>query len=232
LGNPGFIIFAIFAGVGLVLDLKVQTKYTRGVRGAMEKSAKSRWIPAGLHPSVLTLGGLLLCVASAPVLYYEHDHWQWVAAAIIAFFVGSMLDVLDGSVARQNGKTTPLGKFMDSNTDRIGEAAVLIAFVMLFRHRTEGWPLLCAAVAIFASQAVSYARSTAEATGLQGKKPDSGLARRAERCTAILGAMVWQAAGWNAAYWIGLLAILCVITVGQRWWTAIKEHYHQKTARS
>ena len=39
----------------------------------------------------------------------------------VVFVVGSILDILDGALARAGGKTTPFGAFLDSTTDRVSE---------------------------------------------------------------------------------------------------------------
>ena len=59
-----------------------------------------------------------------------------VGAAV--FVIGSLLDILDGALARAGGKATPLGAFVDSTTDRMGEAAMLGAIGLVFmRHGHE-----------------------------------------------------------------------------------------------
>ena len=49
----------------------------------------------------------------------------WFASAALnlaagIFVVGSLLDILDGALARAGGRTTPFGAFLDSTTDRVG----------------------------------------------------------------------------------------------------------------
>ena len=63
------------------------------------------------------------------VLFY------WLAALV--FVVGSLLDILDGALARAGGKTTPFGAFIDSTTDRVSEGFMLtaIAYILATQHR-------------------------------------------------------------------------------------------------
>ena len=49
----------------------------------------------------------------------------------VVFALGSMLDILDGALARAGGKATPFGAFLDSTTDRIGEAFMLGAIALV-----------------------------------------------------------------------------------------------------
>ena len=48
------------------------------------------------------------------------------------FVVGSILDILDGALARAGGKSTPFGAFIDSTTDRVGEGFMLAAIALVF----------------------------------------------------------------------------------------------------
>ena len=45
----------------------------------------------------------------------------------LLFVVGSLLDILDGALARTSGKGTPFGAFLDSTLDRLSDAALAIA---------------------------------------------------------------------------------------------------------
>ena len=56
--------------------------------------------------------------------------FYWLGAAV--FVVGSVLDILDGALARVGGKSTPFGAFFDSTTDRVGEGAMLAAIGLVF----------------------------------------------------------------------------------------------------
>ena len=57
----------------------------------------------------------------------------WLGAAV--FVAGSILDILDGALARAGGKTTPFGAFLDSTTDRVGEGFMLAAIAYVFARR-------------------------------------------------------------------------------------------------
>src|SRR5581483_7543800 len=87
----------------------------------------------GVTPNVLTTTGVSLCIAAAVLVPFE-DHGRllffWLAAGV--FVVGSVLDILDGALARVGGKSTPFGAFIDSTTDRVGEGAMLAAIALVF----------------------------------------------------------------------------------------------------
>ncbi|HVX48351.1 MAG TPA: CDP-alcohol phosphatidyltransferase family protein [Candidatus Saccharimonadales bacterium] len=218
--SHGHLAFLIVAASLLILDIRAQRWYTRGVRGAMESTAESSWIPDWLNPNYLTVSGVAMCIVTAPLAYFKHADSGWVILGIALFLVGSLLDVLDGSVARQLGKTTPFGKFLDSNTDRMGECAVFIALGMLLYQQRNAGGVLAAFLAIVGSFLVSYARATTELAQVKAtvkKKTDFGLARRAERCTAIIAILLWMAIGWSWTPWLYLITALVWLTVAQRW---------------
>src|SRR6185312_15404965 len=87
-------------------------------------------------PNMLTTSGVLLCAAASIVVLFESRNellFYWLAAVV--FVLGSLLDILDGALARAGGKTTPFGAFLDSTTDRVGEGAMLGAIGLVFsRH--------------------------------------------------------------------------------------------------
>jgi CDP-diacylglycerol--glycerol-3-phosphate 3-phosphatidyltransferase len=133
--------------------------------------------------------------------------------------VGSIIDILDGALARARGQATPFGAFIDSTTDRISEGAVLCAATLVFARHGDTWPVAAVFVALVASFLVSYTRARAEALGLEGK---AGLMGRAER--VVLLAAILLAAPWGALpYGIALLAVLASGTVAQRIFSVHKQ---------
>ena len=90
-----------------------------------------------MTPNALTTAGVSLCLAASVLVYFENRNpWLFYWAGAVVFVVGSILDILDGALARAGGKTTPFGAFLDSTTDRIGEGAMLGAIALVF-HRHD-----------------------------------------------------------------------------------------------
>src|SRR5262249_31955275 len=134
----------------------------------------------------------------------------WSAAVL--FVVGSVLDILDGALARHGGKATPFGAFLDSISDRVSEGFVLTAMALVFSRHGNEVALAFAIAAMGRSSLVSYARAKAELLGLKG---DTGLGSRAERVVIITGGLVF--APWGGLqYAIYFLAATAWFTVGQR----------------
>ena len=128
------------------------------------------------------------------------------------FIVGSVLDILDGALARATGRSTPFGAFVDSTTDRIGEAAMLGSIGLVLARQGNEVALAFAFAAVAGSFLVSYTRARAEALGLRG---DVGLSSRAERVVIISAGLVL--APWGFLPWaIYILAASAWITVLQR----------------
>ena len=186
--------------------------YTSGARELASRSvaplARTRVTPNGL-----TASGVLLCAAASVLVLFENRDqllFYWLAAFV--FVTGSVLDILDGALARAGGKTTPFGAFIDSTTDRVSEGFMLtaIAYVLATHHHPVFVAVTVAAVA--GSFLVSYTRARAEALGLRG---DVGIGSRAERVVVITAGLVL--APWGVLPWaIALLAVTAWVTVGQR----------------
>ena len=100
------------------------------------------------------------------------------------FVIGSLLDILDGALARAGGKATPFGAFVDSTTDRMGEAAMLGAIGLVFmRARHTSSRSARRSGRSPARSSSRYTRARAEALGLRG---DVGLSSRAERVVIVI----------------------------------------------
>jgi CDP-diacylglycerol--glycerol-3-phosphate 3-phosphatidyltransferase len=192
--------------------LRVKDGYTTGVRRiafrAMTGLARTR-----VTPDALTALGLSVCGLAAVAVYFEYRNemlWFWTGA--ILFWAGSLLDVLDGALARQSGRGTPFGAFLDSTTDRVGEAVMLGAIALVFARDGNEIALAATFAAMTGSFLVSYTRAKAEALGLKG---DVGIGSRAERVTVIVTGLFL--APWGLLPWaVYLLTVTAWLTVIQR----------------
>ena len=186
--------------------------YTTGARGLASRSVTGL-TRTRITPNALTAAGVTLCAAAAVLVLFEGRNgilFYWLAAVV--FVIGSLLDILDGALARAGGKATPFGAFIDSTTDRVSEGFMLtaIAWVLARTHHPAFVAVAMAAVA--GSFLVSYTRARAEALGLRG---DVGIGSRAERVVVITAGLVL--APWGVLPWaLVVLACTAWITVGQR----------------
>jgi CDP-diacylglycerol--glycerol-3-phosphate 3-phosphatidyltransferase len=191
---------------------RLQRSYLDGIRRVAANSIGSL-ARTRVSPNALTAAGVLLCAAAAVIVYFEYRHEIaafWVGAAL--FIVGSILDVLDGALARRSGKATPFGAFVDSTTDRMSEAFMLGAIALVFARDENEVALAFTFAAVAGSFLVSYTRARAEALGLKG---DVGIGSRAERVFVISAGLIL--APWGALQWaIYLLTLTAWVTVLQR----------------
>jgi CDP-diacylglycerol--glycerol-3-phosphate 3-phosphatidyltransferase len=192
--------------------LSIKETYTVGARRLASRSitglARTR-----ITPNALTAAGVSLCAAAAVLVWLEDRSellFFWLGAVV--FVVGSVLDILDGALARLSGKGTEFGAFLDSTTDRVSEGFVLGAIALVFSRDGNEVALGFAVAGIAGSFLVSYTRARAEALGLKG---DVGIGSRAERVVVITAGLVL--APWGVLPWaIYLLTATAWFTVLQR----------------
>ena len=191
---------------------RVKEGYTSGARSLAGRSV-SGLARTRITPNALTATGVSLCLVAAVLVPFENRDkllFYWLAAGV--FVVGSVLDILDGALARAGGKTTPFGAFLDSTTDRVGEGAMLAAIALVFARDGNDTAVVFTVAAVAGSFLVPYARAKAESLGLRG---DVGLGSRAERVVVITTGLVF--APWGGLQWaIIVLAATAWITVLQR----------------
>jgi CDP-diacylglycerol--glycerol-3-phosphate 3-phosphatidyltransferase len=191
---------------------RLKAGYTGGVRRlaahSMAGLARTR-----VSPDALTTAGVALCGAAAVVVYFEYRSDLlafWIGAVL--FVIGSVLDILDGALARSSGKGTPFGAFLDSTTDRISEGFMLGAIALVFSRDGDQLAVAFTFAAVAGSFLVSYTRARAEALGLKG---DVGIGSRAERVVVIVAGLVLGP--WGALPWaIYFLTATAWVTVLQR----------------
>jgi CDP-diacylglycerol--glycerol-3-phosphate 3-phosphatidyltransferase len=192
--------------------MSVKSAYTTGARVVAARSmtglARTR-----VTPNMLTAAGVSLCALGAVLVYFEYRHeltFFWLGG--LAFVVGSVLDILDGALARAGGKQTQFGSFLDSTLDRVGEGLMLGAIALVFMRDGQELALALAVAAIGGSFLVPYVRAKAEGLGIKG---DVGIGSRAERVIVISVGLAL--APWGVLPWaIGVLAATAWFTVLQR----------------
>src|SRR5689334_6135016 len=151
------------------LGSRVKAGYTTGARQLASRSVTSL-AQTRVTPNALTATGVTLCLVAAVLVPFESTGHEilfyWLGAAI--FVVGSVLDILDGALARAGGKSTPFGAFFDSTTDRVGEGAMLAAIALVFARAGNDTAVVFTITAVAGSFLVPYVRAKAEALGLKG----------------------------------------------------------------
>jgi CDP-diacylglycerol---glycerol-3-phosphate 3-phosphatidyltransferase len=160
---------------------RVKRAYTDEARRLAAQSL-TQLEQSSVTPDALTVSGVGLCIAGAVLVFFEYAGWGFYLAGAALFVLGSILDILDGALARTRGLGSPFGAFLDSTVDRVGEGFMLGAIGLVFVRHDQMWAVALAFAAMAGSFLVSYARARAEALGLKG---DVGFGSRAERVVVI-----------------------------------------------
>ena len=102
-------------------------------------------------------------VLAAPILYaLVVSTWRYgFLAAAIVFVLASITDTLDGEIARRRHLVSPLGIYLDTTSDKIMVAVLLVALAVV--HIAPGW---MAAVIIAREFLVTGLRSYGAALGI------------------------------------------------------------------
>jgi CDP-diacylglycerol--glycerol-3-phosphate 3-phosphatidyltransferase len=125
----------------------------------------------GITPTAMTILGLLVVVTGSVVIATGA-----LKTGALIVLAGSLLDGLDGAVARASGKVTARGAFLDAAFDRVGEIAAFAGLGVAMAG--DARVLLLLILAVGGALLVPYMRARAEAEGYDGK---GGLMGRAER---------------------------------------------------
>jgi CDP-diacylglycerol--glycerol-3-phosphate 3-phosphatidyltransferase len=162
----------------------------------------------GFHPNHVTIAGLGFFIAAGIICAIKSWHY-----ALIFTIIGSLLDGLDGVLARESGKKSRFGAILDSSCDRLTEMAILGGLLFYFTKNqqlnTIG-PLLCFGV-FGTSVMVSYIKARCEGEGIPCTR---GILQRPERLILLCFGLLL---GPRVMIWIltGML-LLGGITVMQR----------------
>ncbi|HLU45383.1 MAG TPA: CDP-alcohol phosphatidyltransferase family protein [Natronosporangium sp.] len=166
---------------------------------------------AGISPDVVTVLGTVGVLVGA--LGFGARGQFLIAVAIVVAF--APIDMIDGAMARARGYSTRFGALLDSTMDRIADGAIFGSVAFWYATTGQFVTMAVALVCVVAAQVISYVKARAQSLGFEC---EVGIAERGERLVLIgVGALltgVGVAWALPAALW--LLAVLSVITVGQR----------------
>jgi phosphatidylglycerophosphate synthase len=156
-----------------------------------------------VNPNIITVTGFLIMTLAAITLPQNMK----LGGVLIIF--GGVFDMLDGIIARVNGRETAFGAFLDSVLDRYSDSFLLLGFLWYFSKSGSTIGMLITAGTMIGTLIISYTKARAE--GL-GKNCHTGLMERTERIILmIFGALTGLV---MPIMWI--LFILTHVTVIQR----------------
>jgi len=170
-------------------------------------------IKIGVTPDMVTwVGTIGVCVGA--LWLFPQGEFFWGTMFVTAFVFS---DIIDGTMARQMGRSSKYGAFLDSTLDRMGDAAVFGGIALWYAWEGDSKVYLCLALAcLVLGSLTSYARARAESLGMEAK---GGIAERSDRLVAIL-----VATGLSGLFDLPILqhitlwalAAASLVTVGQR----------------
>ncbi len=134
-----------------------------------------------ITPNILTFTGLLINVICA--VLYGSGHF--VAGGAMLIFA-NVFDMLDGSVARLQGRVTRFGAFFDSVIDRYSDLIVFVGIMVYYARATEAHSTLYVAltgIVLIGSVLISYTRARAEGLDITCKV---GFLERPERVVLLI----------------------------------------------
>jgi phosphatidylglycerophosphate synthase len=185
--------------------------FLRRVIDAPLDRAGSALATLGVHPNVLTLGGLAIGLLVVPFLAAEEYE-----LALLAVCLNRIMDGLDGAVARHT-RVTDFGGYLDIVCDMIFYAAFVVGFGLARPENLVWSVLLLASFVGTASSFLGWAIMAAKrglTNASHGEKSffySIGLIEGTETILFFAAMCLWpESYAWLA----GLFAILCV-------WTAI-----------
>lgn len=166
----------------------------------------------GVSPDAVTVAGTLGVVVSALWLF-PAGHLT-AGALVVALFVFS--DAVDGLMARESGRVSRWGAFLDSTLDRVADAAIFSGLLLYLAGRDNDAGLVVAVACLALGAVVPYARARAEGLGMTAAV---GIAERADRIAVALVAALAVGLGLPDTVLVvalGVLAVAAAVTIGQR----------------
>jgi len=161
-----------------------------------------------ITPSAITWFGFLLAAGAAVLITTRH----LFAAGFVVLLAG-FFDILDGALARRTNQTTRFGAVLDSTLDRLSEAVLLLAILVLYAKEQSVAHILLVSFALPSSMLVSYVKASAEAQGLECQV---GLFTRAERIIVLALGLLLSQINNALAIALAVIVIFSLFTVGQR----------------
>lgn len=157
-----------------------------------------------VNPNLLTFSGFILNAGAAFLLAMGY-----LKGGGFAILGAGLCDLMDGAMARNQGRATPFGAFFDSVMDRYSDLIVLLGILLFYTRRGPASIVILTSVVLIGTALVPYVRARAEGVI---EKCAVGLLERAERIVLLAVGSLFDV--MVPTLWI--LAILTHFTVVQR----------------
>jgi CDP-diacylglycerol--glycerol-3-phosphate 3-phosphatidyltransferase len=139
----------------------------------------------GITANMLTLASLFVVVMAAILLGSHRMIW---GAWFLLF--GGFLDGMDGALARHTNIQSPLGGFLDSICDHLGDFAVSLGLLLPSLQRGDSLNVSLIFFALFFSVFGSHVRSRAGMLGMNTRS--IGIFTRCERIFILVAGLLIQ----------------------------------------
>lgn len=178
-------------------------------------------VKMGITPNMVTTLGMLgngvgagMLVYSA--IYHGTDDLSMVGWAGVVIIISSIMDMVDGYMARTADMCSTFGAFYDSVLDRYCELLTLSGLAFWFMAGGLHWGAVITFLSLIGSIMVSYVRARAEGLGIECKV---GLMQRPERVVITILGMIL--CGIFSEIWClyisqGIIALFANITAFHR----------------
>ncbi len=161
-----------------------------------------------INPNIVTFFGMIITSSSGFIIPFN---LFWGGILIL---LGGVFDLLDGILARVNGRATKFGALFDSTLDRIADGFNFLGIIWYFARINDEQGLIFSVVGMIASFLISYVRARAEGLGVSC---NIGLIERPERLILI-------AIGCLTSFICTAVVVLTILS----WITVIQRIMHAK----
>lgn len=178
-------------------------------------------VKIGITPNVVTTLGMLGNGVGAGMLVFSamndsEPNYAMVGWAGVVIIVSSIMDMVDGYMARTANMCTTFGAFYDSVLDRYCELLTLSGLAFWFMAYDLHWGSVITFLSLIGSIMVSYVRARAEGLDIECKV---GLMQRPERVVVTIAGMIL--CGVFSEIWClyisqGIIAVFANITAFHR----------------
>jgi 1L-myo-inositol 1-phosphate cytidylyltransferase / CDP-L-myo-inositol myo-inositolphosphotransferase len=159
------------------------------------------FVRVGLSPNAVTAIAFATALVAAAAVAVGRESAIALVLGGLLVQLASIVDGCDGGVARATLRSSPAGAFLDSNLDRVADAAVLVALAAAAGFATRTWVALVAA--LFGTLLVPYVKAAYEAAfgeSFAAAQPAFTAGRDVRMLVVALAAVALQP-------WWGLLAV-------------------------
>jgi CDP-diacylglycerol--glycerol-3-phosphate 3-phosphatidyltransferase len=181
----------------------------------------------GISPNAVSYTGFVLTLVTAVLL----GAGLFITGGVL-LTVASLLDLVDGSLARATKQSSTFGAFLDSTLDRYSESVTLIGLAFFYAGQAQSQLyVMVILLTIVGSLMVSYTRARAEALNVECKE---GWLQRPERVFLLIVALLFNGLFWGQLMLavLAFMAVMTNVTAIQRVYQVYRRVQKQENART